>query len=129
MEWYKRATVQTFPSPIPKFLSQLCLQHIHDNFTHIPTLSHLPTNILQQIQQFMMQARMMGSRFLNDANAHKLMVPNLEELNLAGFWICDKPFLEHYDCSYLTSLNLYVPSAHLALSFYSNLRKNRLHTN
>jgi hypothetical protein len=117
MEWYNQEVNQTTsPSPLPKTLHQLCLRCIHDHFTDIHSLSHLPSNILQQVQHFMMKARMMGSRLLNDLNVHKLLVPNLEELDLSGFWVSDQPFLEHYNCPYLVILNLYVFSLLLVLT-------------
>lgn len=130
-EWYKRELDQPPPVPLLPSLFDLTLRVIHDHFssivlppsltpsssssssssplssTYSSPLSCLSSGLMQVVIDYMMKQRKRGSRALNDNTVHSLFLPSLFSLDLEGFWVSHSPFV-HYNCPYLTVLNLYV---------------------
>ncbi|PRP73587.1 F-box/LRR-repeat protein 2 [Planoprotostelium fungivorum] len=79
----------------PERLYDLTLQSIHRNINEIVSdFSILPTGVIEEVLQYLMEERKLGSRALNLENVTKFLVPTLTELDINNFWVEDLPFEE-----------------------------------
>jgi len=79
---------------------------IHRHFDQVGgPLTALHSGVLEELLNFMMDQRKLGSRSLTTENVERFLVPSLTDLNLSDFWVSDLNFAVAGGCPNLRVVN------------------------